>query len=206
VRAYEAGIKTRFWDRRASLNVAVFHYDYRNLQLSNEVVVNGRPRYETTNAGEASVRGLEADGQVLATRADRFTYALTLLDAHYVDYMPDGVHSWSGVKLDRTPARTLSLGWEHRLHLAGGTLAGGVGTRASASYLLNVPQAGLKFRVPGHTESDLHLGWEPDGARWSVLARVRNLENEVRPMTISSSGLAVPTEPRTADVRFDYRF
>jgi iron complex outermembrane receptor protein len=39
-----------------------------------------------------------------------------------------------------------------------------------------------------------------------VLARVRNLENEVRPMTISSSGLAVPTEPRTADVRFDYRF
>ena len=206
VRAYEAGIKTRFWDRRASLNVAVFHYDYRNLQLSNEVVVNGRPRYETTNAGEASVRGLEADGQVLATRADRFTYALTLLDAHYVDYTPDGVHSWSGVKLDRTPARTLSLGWEHRLHLAGGTLAGGVGTRASASYLLNVPQAGLKFRVPGHTESDLHLGWEPDGAAWRVLARVRNLENEVRPMTISSSGLAVPTEPRTADVRFDYRF
>jgi iron complex outermembrane receptor protein len=35
---------------------------------------------------------------------------------------------------------------------------------------------------------------------------VRNLENEVRPMTISSSGLAVPTEPRTADVRVDYRF
>ncbi|WP_198120068.1 TonB-dependent receptor [Massilia rhizosphaerae] len=206
VRAYEAGVKTRFWDRRASLNVAVFHYDYRNLQLSNEVVVGGRPRYETTNAGAASIRGLEADGQVLATSADRFTYALTLLDAHYVDYMPDGVHSWAGVKLDRTPARTLALGWEHSVRVAGGLLAGGVGTRASASYLLGVPQAGLKYRVPGHTESDLHLGWEPDGARWRVLARVRNLENEVRPMTISSSGLAVPTAPRTADVRFDYRF
>jgi iron complex outermembrane recepter protein len=206
VRAYEAGVKTRFWDGRASLNLAVFHYDYRNLQLSNEVVVNGRPRYETTNAGQASIRGLEADGQVRATRADSLTYALTLLDAHYVSYAPDGVHSWSGVKLDRTPARTLSLGWEHRLHLAGGQLAAGVGTRASASYLLGVPQAGLKYRVPGHTESDLHLGWEPDGAPWRVLARVRNLENEVRPMTISSSGLAVPTEPRTADVRFDYRF
>ena len=206
VRAYEAGVKTRFWDRRASLNVAVFHYDYRNLQLSNEVVVGGRPRYETTNAGAASIRGLEADGQVLATSADRFTYALTLLDAHYVDYLPDGVHSWAGVKLDRTPARTLALGWEHSVHIAGGLLTGGVDTRASASYLLGVPQAGLKYRVPGHTESDLHLGWEPDGARWRVLARVRNLENEVRPMTISSSGLAVPTAPRTADVRFDYRF
>jgi iron complex outermembrane receptor protein len=206
VRAYEAGVKTRFWDGRASLNVAAFHYDYRDLQLSNEVVVNGRPRYETTNAAEAAVRGLEADGQVRATRADTVTYALTLLDAHYVGYVPDGVHSWSGVKLDRTPARTLALGWEHRFHLKGGQLAAGVGTRASASYLLGVPQAGLKFRVPGHTESDLHAGWTPDGARWSVLARVRNLENEVRPMTISSSGLSVPTEPRTADVRFDYRF
>jgi iron complex outermembrane receptor protein len=206
VRAYEAGVKTRFWDRRASLNVAVFHYDYHNLQLSNVAMVGGQPRYETTNAGEASIRGLEADGQVLATPADRFTYALTLLDAHYVSYTPDGVHSWAGVKLDRTPARTLSLGWEHRLRLAGGALVAGVSTRASASYLLGVPQAGLKYRVPGHTESDLRLGWEPDGKRWSVLARVRNLENEVRPMTINSAGLAVPTEPRTADVRFDYRF
>jgi iron complex outermembrane receptor protein len=35
---------------------------------------------------------------------------------------------------------------------------------------------------------------------------VRNLENEGRPMTIGSTGLAVPTAPRTADVRFDYRF
>jgi iron complex outermembrane receptor protein len=206
VRAYEAGVKTRFWDRRASLNVAVFHYDYRDLQLSNAVVINGRPRYETTNAGEAAIRGLEADGQVLATSADRLTYALTLLDAHYVSYLPDGVHSWAGVKLDRTPARTLALGWEHRVQLGSGTLVAGAGTRASASYQLGVPQAGLKYRVPGHTESDLRLGWEPLGARWSVLARVRNLENEVRPMTINSSGLAVPTEPRTADVRLDYRF
>jgi iron complex outermembrane receptor protein len=206
VRAYEAGAKTRFWDGRASLNLAVFHYDYRNLQLSNETVINGKPRYETTNAGEAAIRGLEVDGQVAATSADRFTYAFTLLDAHYVSYTPDGVHSWAGVKLDRTPARTLALGWEHRMLFAGGQLAAGVNTRASASYLLAAPQAGLKYRVPGHTESDLHLGWEPSGAHWSVLARVRNLENEVRPMTINSVGLAVPTEPRTADVRFDYRF
>jgi len=206
VRAYEAGVKTRFWDRRATLNVAVFHYDYRNLQLSNETIVAGRPRYETTNAGQAEIRGLEADGQVLVTGADRFTYALTLLDAHYASYTPDGVHSWAGVKLDRTPPRTLALGWEHRLALAGGALTGGVDTRASASYLLSAPQAGLVYRVPGHTETDLRLGWEPVGARWSVLARVRNVENAVRPMTISSIGLAVPTAPRTADVRFDYRF
>ena len=206
VRAFEAGFKTRFWGNRASMNLAAFHYDYRNLQLSAETVVNGKPRYETVNAGQASVRGLEADGQVLAGATGRFTYALTLLDAHYTRYTPDGVHSWAGVKLDRTPARTLSLGYEQRLRLASGSLVGAIGTRASAAYLISVPSQQLQFRVPGHSESDLRLGWEPEGARWSLQARVRNLEDKVRPLTIAGSGLTVPSAPRTADLRFDYRF
>jgi iron complex outermembrane receptor protein len=206
LRAIEAGLKTRFWNGRGRLNLAAFHYDYRNLQLSAETYVNGKPRYETTNAGRASVRGLEADGQVAVTHADRLNYAFTLLDAHYVDYTPDGKHSWAGVKLDRTPGRTLSVGWEHRLRLSGGQLVGYAGTQASAGYQLTQPTAQLTYRIPGHTESDLRLGWEPDGAPWRIQARVRNLENEVRPLSISSSGLTVATEPRTADVRFDYRF
>jgi iron complex outermembrane receptor protein len=206
VRAFELGAKTRFWDQRASLNLAAFHYDYKNLQLSAETVVNGKPRYETVNAGEASVRGLEADGQLLLTGADSFTWALTLLDAHYTHYSPNGVVSWAGVKLDRSPARTMALGYEHRLRLSGGSLVGAIGTRASASYLISVPSQQLQFRVPGHSESDLRLGWEPDGGRWGLTARVRNIEDKVRPLTIGGSGLTVPSDPRTADLRFDYRF
>jgi iron complex outermembrane receptor protein len=206
LRALELGLKTRFWNKRASLNLAVFDYDYRNLQLSSQEVINGKPRYETTNAGEAKVRGLEADGQVHATAADRFTYALSLLDAHYASYMPDATHDWSGTKLDRAPARTLSLGYEHRFALPGGSLVLGGGTRASAGYLLTVPSKNLVYRIPGHTESDLRLGWEPAGSHWSLLARVRNLENEVRPLTINSTGITVPSDPRTGELRLDYRF
>ncbi|WP_036168205.1 TonB-dependent receptor [Massilia sp. 9096] len=207
VRAYEAGLKTRFWHRRASLNLAAFYYDYRNLQLSSEIVqANGSPAYETTNAGQAAVRGLEADGQALLGAADRITYALTLLDAHYSSYTPDGVHSWAGVKLDRAPSRTLSLGYEHHWMLAGGRLTGGVDTRLSGSHVLTIPSQLLVYRIPGHSASDLRLAWEPAGTRWGVQARVRNLENEVRPLTIGGTGLTVPSDPRTADVRLDYRF
>jgi iron complex outermembrane receptor protein len=206
LRAWEAGIKTRFWDNRASLNLAAFHYDYRNLQLSAQEVINGKPRYETTNAGQASVRGLEADGQLRPGAADRITYAVSLLDAHYASYTPDGKRDWSGVKLDRAPTRTLALGYEHRFALPWGSLVAGAGSRASAAYILSVPSKGLVYRIPGHTESDLRLGWEPTGARWSLLARVRNLENAVRPLTINSTGITVPSDPRTADVRLDVRF
>ena len=206
LRALEAGLKTRFWNHRASLNLAVFHYDYRNLQLSAQEVINGKPRYETTNAGEAKVRGLEANGQLRVTAADRFTYALSLLDAHYSSYKPDATHDLSGTKLDRAPARTLSLGYEHRFALPGGSLVLGGGTRASARYILSVPSKGLAYRIPGHTESDLRMGWEPLGASWSLLARVRNLENQVRPLTINSTGITVPSDPSTGEVRLDYRF
>lgn len=206
LRALELGLKTRFWENRASLNLAVFEYDYRNLQLSAQEVINGKPRYETTNAGEAKVRGLEADGQVRVTTVDRITYALSLLDAHYASYMPDATHDWSGTKLDRAPARTLSLGYEHRFVLPGGSLVFGGGTRASASYLLTVPSKNLVYRIPGHTESDLRLGWEPAGSSWSLLARVHNLENRVRPLTINSTGITVPSDPRTGELRLDYRF
>jgi iron complex outermembrane receptor protein len=123
-----------------------------------------------------------------------------------VKYSPDGVHSWAGVKLDRTPTRTLSLGWEHRFALPGGAVVAGVHTRASGRALLTVPTQALKYWVPGHTESDLRLAWEPAGAPWTVQARVRNLENEVRPTAVNSFGMALPGEPRSADLRFDYRF
>jgi iron complex outermembrane receptor protein len=206
VRSYEAGAKSRFWQNRASLNLAVFHYDYRNLQLSSVAFHGASPVYVTSNAGQAIVNGLEAEGQLRPSAADRIDYALTFTDAHYARYAPDGLHSWAGVKLDRTPTRTLSLGWEHRFALSGGALVAGIHSRAASATLLTVPSKALRYTVPGHRESDLRLAWEPLGARWTVLARVRNLENTVVPTSVNSFGMALPGAPRTADLRVDYRF
>ena len=209
--SYEAGLKTRLWDNKASLNLAVFDYDYKNLQLSNVAMVQGAPRYVTSNAGAASVKGLELDGLLKPTAADRVNYGYTLLDAHYVSYAPDGLHSWAGNRLDRAPANTLTLGYEHRFRLstgqlAAGQLAAGLESRRSAAYTIAVPAQLLQYRVPARTESDARLGYQPDGARWSVQARVKNLENKVQPIAIDSFGMVVPSDPRTVAVRFDYRF
>jgi hypothetical protein len=56
VRSYEAGVKTRFWDNKASLNLSVFKYDYKNLQLSSVAIVSGAPRFVTSNAGKPASR------------------------------------------------------------------------------------------------------------------------------------------------------
>jgi iron complex outermembrane receptor protein len=204
--ATEAGLKSRFWENRASLNVAAFHYDYKNLQLSGVAVVQGAPRYVTTNAGVAGVRGLEIDGDVKPTPVDRIHYGLTLLDAHYVSYSPDGVHSWAGDKLDRAPSNVLTLGYEHAFRVADGRLTAGIASRKSSAYVIAVPSQLLQYRIPSRTDSDASIGYHRDGAAWSVQALVKNLENKVQPISIDSFGMTVPSDPRTVSVRLSCRF
>jgi iron complex outermembrane receptor protein len=204
LKSFEAGFKTRFFDKRATLNASAFRYDYTNLQLSGVAIVMGAPRYVTTNAGIADVKGLELDGQFAASPAGRLRYSLTLLDAAYVSYRPDGVTSWAGRSLDRAPDLTMSLGYEHRFALPGGHLTAGAFTRYSAEYVIGVPTQQLEYTIPSRTTTDLSLAWQ--AAKWSLQANVKNLENKIRPITIDSFGMTVPGDPRTVEVRFDYRF
>jgi iron complex outermembrane receptor protein len=206
LRSYEAGLKTRFWHRKATLNLSAFKYDYKNLQLSSVAVVQGAPRYVTSNTGVASVKGLEAEGAAQLSSADQITYALALLDAHYVSYTPDGVHSWAGRKLDNAPANTLTLGYEHAFRIDTGTFKAGLQSRKSSSYSIGVPTQQLQYAIPARTISDASLSYRPVRGAWSLLARVKNLENKVQPLSIDSFGMVVPSAPRTVDLRADYRF
>jgi iron complex outermembrane receptor protein len=204
--SYEGGIKTRFWDGKASLNASAFYYDYGNLQLSGIAVVNNAPRFITTNAGMARVKGLEMDGQVFGSPSDRFSYSLALLDAIYVSYKPDGVTSWAGRKLDRSPSAVLGLGYERTFHLSPGQFKASIFSRASGQYVISVPSLGLQYPVPAYTESDLTLTYRAHDSHWHVQGLIKNLEDKVIPIAIDSVGQAVPSNPRTFAVRLVYRF
>ena len=206
LKSVELGFKSRFWANRASLNLAAYRYDYGNLQLSGVEMENGVPRYVTRNAGVASVKGLEVEAAVKPVASARFSSTLAFTDAHYVDYTPDGLHSWAGYKLDRAPSATLTLGYEQGFGIGGGTLTAGVFSRTSRDYTIGIPSKLLRYRVPGRTETDLSLGYQPLGAPWSLLLRVRNLQDKVEPVNIDSFGMTVPSEPRTVSLRMDYRF
>ena len=204
--SYEAGIKTKFWDKKASLNASVFYYDYSNLQLSGVVVINGAPRFTTTNAAVAKVKGLEVEGQLIATSADRLSYSLALLDAQYATYLPDGKTSWAGKKLDRSPSSVLTLGYEHTFYVDGARIKAGLFSRANSAYKISVPSQLRQYPVPSRTQSDLNLSYRPNGANWSMQALVKNIENKVAPIVIDSVGQMFSSEPRTFGVKFNYHF
>lgn len=204
--SWEAGYKARFWHNRATVSATAFYYDYDNLQLSGVVVVQGAPRFVTTNAGRARVKGVEIEGQLAATPLDRISYALALLDATYADYAPDGVTSWAGRKLDRSPNSAFSLGYEHSVVFGAARVKAGLFARYSGAYEISVPSQLRQYHVPSRTSTDLTLDYAPGDGDWSVHAGVKNLENKVRPISIDSFGMVVPSAPRTWSARLDVRF
>lgn len=206
IKAIEAGLKTRFWNNQASLSATAFSYDYTNLQLSGVAIVRGAPRFVTTNAGVAKVRGMEVEGQLRLIPAGRLSYSLALLDAEYVQYSPNGVVSWAGRTLDRAPRTSVSLGYDHTFRFDNASVKAGIFSRYSSDYSISVPSQLLEYQVPSRTQSDLNFAYLPGQSNWSAHAYVRNLEDKVRPITIDSFRMVVPSDPRTYGARLEYRF
>src|SRR3546814_10634380 len=55
--SYEVGLKSTLLDRRLRANFSAFYYDYTNLQ----VVEYNNGVASTTNAGKATIKGVEAE-------------------------------------------------------------------------------------------------------------------------------------------------
>ncbi|MBL0924501.1 MAG: TonB-dependent receptor [Sphingomonadaceae bacterium] len=60
VLSHEVGFKSRFWDGKAQFNIAAFHAKYTDLQF----FVNTGQASVTTNAGQATVKGIEIDAML----------------------------------------------------------------------------------------------------------------------------------------------
>jgi iron complex outermembrane receptor protein len=84
---FEIGVKSRFWDRKATLNLAAFRTDIRDFQAT---VTNGQfgvLRGFLANAGKVRSQGIEADFSVQPS--DRFTAYVNgaYTDAKYVRFV-----------------------------------------------------------------------------------------------------------------------
>lgn len=115
IKAYEAGIKTEWLDRRVGLNVSAYYYDYDNLQVSS-ITLNdaGDPVTAINNAASSKIQGIDFEGRVSLSRNFRLNGTLGLLDAKYDEYT-DGGKDFSDTALVRAPEYSFSLGaeWEY---------------------------------------------------------------------------------------------
>ena len=77
---YELGLKSMLADDRVRLNMAVFYSEFDDMQLGFNTDPNDLSVVLLTNAGEATVGGVEIEGQWAATDSLQFSFNYTYLD------------------------------------------------------------------------------------------------------------------------------
>lgn len=217
----EAGLKGRFWDDRATLNLSVFHSDFDQFQNASFLGSN----FLVRNAEKVVTQGVELDGRLRPRDWVTFDYALTYLDAKYDKFTQGACYfgrtptnatehtcDLSGEALPNAPTWRSNLAVQFEHALAAGT--GFFRTEWAYSSDQNVDTAlDPRARQAAYSLWSARLGWRNE--RYSVSLWGENLSDEtVRtaagPQTVFGNidgGMQIYlNEPRTYGMTFDVHF
>jgi iron complex outermembrane receptor protein len=120
--AYEIGLKSEWWNRRAEFNAAAFHYDYRNQQFLDAFALPGGQGtgFHTVNAPKSRVDGAEFELRAKLINDLELRASLGLLHSKYVQLTLHNV-DLSGNRLIQAPAYNGSVAADWRFaHIASG--------------------------------------------------------------------------------------
>tara|TARA_R110001606_G_scaffold78971_2_gene182405 strand:- start:702 stop:3029 length:2328 start_codon:yes stop_codon:yes gene_type:complete len=172
--------------------VAVFHMDYTDIQVPGSVGtdtdndgVNDTFTGVTTNAGAATITGIEYEG-TLDLGSDVFTggdslnlaWSLGILDGNYDEFINAfGVDISGQVEIQNTPEATLSTTLSYMTPFAGGDL----NAQATVSYRGDSSQFEIPFPALDQEAYSLwnaSVVWDSENGAWQLGLHGRNLTDE----------------------------
>jgi outer membrane receptor protein involved in Fe transport len=213
---YEGGVKSRLFDKKLSLNGAIYYNEYHNFSTTADV----NNQFVTVNAGNATTYGFEGDASWAVTpMADIYaTYAYT--HGRY----DDGIYKGNQFRL--TPPNVVTLGASLRYRAVGGLFDLIPNVRWQDKQYFNPDNSnptiqkeeGL-FVAPrqfdqyqnSYAVADLRLTYTPDRAHWTLGAFVSNLTDTKFLKDNGNTGLiiglptVIPGEPRFYGLTFTIR-
>lgn len=216
--AYETGIKTTLPERRVRINAALFHYDYKDIQLLT--LPPGAPVGTlpiVTNAARASVQGLDLQAWYQPVWNLELRMGATLLDAHYDKFdsidpnNPATDPDRSGAPLPQAPDLSLLLGGEYRWVLPRyGDIKVSADYRYQSAVYFN-PYKDQAVRQGGYSLVNASLGFHSLEDNWYAELYVNNLADKLYAQNIIRVDPVVGTarywgEPRTIGLRIGYRW
>lgn len=175
--SYELGIKAETSDSAFSIDAAMFHIDWKNIQVFG-VVSNFGVNF---NGGKAKSDGFEFTATVRPTKGLTMSANGAYTDAKLKDDTPAQVGGLDGDALPYTPKYSVSVNSDYEWSLGGDTeayMGASVRTlsRQTAAYNAGFRAAnGRQPRIPSYTVVDLRAG--VDFGRFSVELYAKNLTN-----------------------------
>ena len=135
VDAFELGLKSQFLDRHLQINVALFDNQYKQLQLSQNVFINGAVVGLISNAGKAYGRGVDLDAVAVVSPNLRLGVQYTYARSKLTDFTQQvatgvvvagvpqtGLVNFAGAPLVRSPRHTLNASATFTHEIGGGKL------------------------------------------------------------------------------------
>jgi iron complex outermembrane receptor protein len=166
--AYEVGVKSQWLNRRMTLNVAAFRYDFNNMQITSVYVTNSGALSVVDNAAKAELYGMDAAGVFHLT--DRLTLsagAVWMPKRQFVDFQSSSTgEDLSGNDLSRAPEWTASSAIDYRMPLRGtGDLSARVEYNYRRSFFFSKENNPLLAQA-SFGLLNVFLRFEPPGRKW----------------------------------------
>jgi iron complex outermembrane recepter protein len=211
--AYEGGVRTAFFNKRATINASVFHYDYTNLQLRTLVFsgTGGGAVATVSNAEGAKITGVELQTDFRIGAGFAFDLAGTYLDAKFGNYVsPSNNLVLTGTRLPLAPELSGTAG----LTFTGDLFGGGVRVRGEYVYRTSIIFP-LTLDAPNNFDRASHsvnatVRWTEPGKRFYVEVVGRNLGDyltRVQRADVFFSGVYDSfAPPRTIEGRIGFNF
>ncbi|QDC39620.1 TonB-dependent receptor [Sphingobium fuliginis] len=228
--AYEVGLKTRLFDRRLRLNIAAFHYDYSNIQVTQ---FSPPPVLSqlVSNAAKAKINGLDVDFEARLTSALRISGGFEILDAKFSNYpgapfnnsgdftgkvtsvgpviLPDGtLKNARGNRLPLSQKLSANLGADYHVGTSSGDYDFNVTANYNGDYYF---EADNFLRQKAYTIVNAQAKYTTPDKRFDVSVWGKNLADaHVITLVSSSGGIGYPASygmaPRTYGVSVGYHY
>lgn len=214
--SYEVGAKQQFFDSKLTLNLALFHSDYSDMQVFQIRALTAT----VENAASATLKGVEFELVALPGSGIRLDISGSYIDAKFKEFSTVdearsglGLLNLSGNQLARAPKSRLNFGLEKRWTMANDsdfTLRGEYGWTDRVYY--------SEFNLPAVSQAavgivNLRANYSSPGGKFKVSAFVENLTDElifgnklVGAGILGFNILAWPAPPRTYGIEFGVKF
>jgi outer membrane receptor protein involved in Fe transport len=206
---YELGIKSTLLDHQLTVELAVFHIDWHDIQLA--AVVNGFG--QIVNGGTAQSDGVEWNFNYAPLKGLTLNLNGTYTDARLTEATPASVNGLPGDRLPSSPLFQVATNLDFEQALTG-DLSGfaGVSWRFMGSRFADFSSTGPRQEMPSNHIVDVRAGLEM--RPWIASVFVKNVANErainyVQPETLAGGDgpqSATLYTPRTLGATLAVRF
>jgi iron complex outermembrane receptor protein len=221
--AYEAGIKSTLLDSRLQINAAGYYYDYKDLQVSSSVVINGTPLSRELNAATATIKGFDVDVRAVPVEGFNLTAGLAYTHARYTDFpnaitnIPDPtgvviggrpklvVFNAAGNSLLKAPDWTFNLGGDYTASVGAGSIMLAANVSYMSEFYWNFANT---FREPAKTLVNASVSWNPSD-HYRLTLWGRNLLDRkylITGVETARGFVAIPGPPITFGITLGARF